>query len=224
MRKIEKTIYNFDELDKEIQKELIKNEKESCFNAYMECLFQDDMEHKAEELVDDYFGSDADFIQTYYSLSYCQGDGAMIGFDIDIKDLNNKYKVFTDDEIEFLKQKDVINTIRVRHYGNMYYHEYTFGIDHDYYNDWEFEDIKDDFNITENEFNTLWNRFEKLVDYSNKHYTDSEFIKDIISMNKELSNYGYDMIENYEEDTDFIIERLSENEYYENGDVYYGIE
>lgn len=220
MRKIEKTIYTFNELDKEIQEELIKNEKESCFNDYMEFLFQDDMEHKAEELVDDYFGIDADFIQTYYSLSYCQGDGAMIGFDIDIKDLNNKYKVFTDDEIEFLKQKDVINTIRVRHNDNFYYHEYTFSIEHNYYNDWEFEDIKDDFNITENEFNTLWNRFEKLVDYSNKHYTDSEFVKDIISMNKELSNYGYDTIENYEEDTDVIIEQLSKNEYYENGDVY----
>ena len=146
----------------------------------------------------------------------------MIEFDIDIKDLNNKYKVFTDDEIEFLKQKDVINTIRVRHYDNFYYHEYTFSIEHNYYNDWEFEDIKDDFNITENEFNTLWNRFEKLVDYSNKHYTDSEFIKDIIEMNRDLVKFGYDIIENYEEDTDFVIENLSEKEYYENGDVYYG--
>lgn len=222
MRKIEKTIYNFDELDKDIQEKLIKEEKECCFNAYMECSFQDDMEHKAQELIDDYFGSDTDFIQTYYSLSYCQGDGAMIEFDIDIKDLNNKYKVFTDDEIEFLKQKDVINTIRVRHYDNFYYHEYTFGIDHDYYNDWEFEDIKDDFNITENGFNTLWDRFDKLTDDSNKHYTDSEFIKDIIEMNRDLVKFGYDIIENYEEDTDFVIENLSEKEYYENGDVYYG--
>jgi hypothetical protein len=222
MRKIEKTIYNFDELDKEIQEKLIKEEKEYCFNAYIGNFFQDDMEHKAQELVDDYFGSDTDFIQTYYSLSYCQGDGAMIEFDIDIKDLNNKYKVFTDDEIEFLKQKDVINTIRVRHYGNLYYHEYTFGIDHDYYNDWEFEDIKDDFNITEDGFNTLWDRFDKLTDDSNKHYTDSEFIKDIIKMNRELVRFGYNTLENYEEDTDFVIENLSGNEYYENGDVYYG--
>ena len=221
MRKIEKTIYKFDELEKDIQEKLIEKEKEYCFNAYMEDFFQDDMEHKAQELVDDYFGSDTDFIQTYYSLSYCQGDGAMIEFDIDIKDLNNKYKVFTDDEIEFLKQKDVINTIRVRHFGNMYYHEYTFGIDHDYYNEWEFEDIKEDYNITENGFNTLWDRFDKLTDDSNKHYTDSEFIKDIIKMNKELVRFGYDTIENYEEDTDFVIEKLSENEYYKNGEVYY---
>lgn len=221
MRKIEKTIYNFNELNEDIKEELIKKEKEHCFNDYIKCCFQDDMEHKAQELLDDYFGSNTDFIQTYYSLSYCQGDGAMIEFDIDIKDLNNKYKVFTDDEIEFLKQKDVINTIRVRHNDNFYYHEYTFSIDHDYYNDWDFEDIKDDFNITEDGFNTLWDRFEKLTDDSNKHYTESEFIKDIVSINKELAKYGYDTIENYEEDTNFVIEQLSENEYYENGDIYY---
>lgn len=220
MRTIEKTIYNFNELEKEIQEKLIKEEKECSFNSYMECCFHDDMVDKATELVNNYFGNSSNFVDTYYSLSYCQGDGAMIEFDIDIKDLNNKYKVFTDDEVEFLKQKDVINTIRVRHNNNFYYHEYTFGIDHDYYNDWEFEDIKDDFNITEDGFNTLWDRFDKLTDDSDKHYTDSEFIKDIIGMNKELSNYGYNTIENYEEDTDFVIEKLSENEYYENGDVY----
>lgn len=224
MRKIEKTIYNFDELNESVKEELIEDRKKSDYDFYIEYLFQDDMGSIASDLINDYFGSDTDFIQTYYSLSYCQGDGAMIEFDIDIKDLNNKYKVFTDDEIEFLKQKDVINTIRVRHDNNFYYHEYTFGIDHDYYNDWEFEDIKDDFNITEDGFNTLWDRFDKLTDDSNKHYTDSEFIKDIISMNKELVKRGYSIIENYDFDTTYIVEQLSENEYYENGDVYYGIE
>ena len=39
-------------------------------------------------------------------------------------------------------------------------------------------------------------------------------------MNKELVKYGYNTVENYEEDTDFLIEKLSENEYYENGDVH----
>ena len=220
MRKIEKTIYNFDELDKDIQEELIEDRRKSDYDFYMENFFHDDMVSIASDLINDYFGITSDYLYTYYSLSYCQGDGAMIEFDIDIKDLNNKYKVFTDDEVEFLKQKDVINTIRVRHYGNMYYHEYTFGIDHDYYNDWEFEDIKDDFNITEDGFNTLWDRFDKLTNDSDKHYTDSEFIKDIISMNKELVNRGYSIIENYDFDTTYIVEQLSENEYYENGDVY----
>ena len=224
MRKIEKTIYNFDELEKEIQEKLIKEEKERCFNAYMEFDFQDDMEHKAQELIDDYFGSDTDFIQTYYSLSYCQGDGAMIEFDIYIEDLNKKYKVFSDEEIRFLTDKGIVNNIEVRHSNNHYYHEYTFGINFNYYDmGYSYEDIIDEgYKITEEEFDTLEDRVCKLLDDSNKHYTDSEFIKDIISMNKELSNYGYNTIENYEEDTDFIVEKLSENEYYENGDVYYG--
>lgn len=223
MRKIEKTIYNFDELEKDIQEKLIEERKEREYQSYIDFDFRYDMKAKAQELVDDYFGSGADFIQTYYSLSYSQGDGAMIEFDIDIKDLNNKYKVFTDDEIEFLKQKDIINTIRVRHYGNMYYHEYTFGIDHNYYNDWEFEDIKEDFNITESGFNTLWDRFDKLTDDSNKHYTDSEFIKDIINMNKELTKYGYDLVDSdkYYYDMSCILETLRENEYYKDGEVYY---
>ena len=224
MRTIEKTIYKFNELEKEIQEKLIKEEKECCFNSYMEVLFYNDMEHKAEELVDDYFGSDADFIQTYYSLSYCQGDGAMIEFDINIEDLNKKYKVFSDEEIRFLTDKGIANNIEVRHNNNHYYHEYTFGINLNYYGmGYSYEDIVDEgYKITEEEFNTLEDRVCKLLDDSNKHYTDSEFIKDIISMNKELSNYGYNTIENYEEDTDFIVEKLSENEYYENGDVYYG--
>ena len=224
MRKIEKTIYNFDELNEDIKEELIKKEKKYCFNAYMEDFFQDDMEDKAEKLVDDYFGSDTDFIQTYYSLSYCQGDGAMIEFDINIKDLNKKYKIFSDEEIRFLTDKGIVNNIEVRHNSNHYYHEYTFGINFNYYDmGYTSDDVIDEgYQITADEFNTIEDRLYKLLDDSNKHYTDSEFIKDIIKMNRELVKFGYNTIENYEEDTDFIIEQLSANEYYEDGGVYYG--
>jgi hypothetical protein len=220
MRIIEKTIYNFNELGKEIQEKLIEKQKEYQYEDYINYYLHDDMGSKASDLINDCFGITSDYLYTYYDLSYCQGSGAMIEFDIDIKDLNNKYKVFTDDEIEFLKQKDVINTLKIRHNNNFYYHEYTFSIDYDYYNDWEFEDIKNDFNITEDGFNTLWNRFEKLVDYSNRHYATSQFITDIINMNKELTRYGYNIIENYDYDMGFIMDRLNENEYYENGEVY----
>lgn len=222
MRTIEKTIYKFDELDKDIQEKLIKEEKEYCFNSYMENFFQDDMEHKAQELVDDYFGGDADFIQTYYSLSYSQGDGAMIEFDINIEDLNNKYNLFSVEEMRFIMDKGIINYISVRHNDNHYYHEYTFNVDYEYYNDWSYDDIKDDYKITEFNFNSIEDRMYELLDSSNKHYTESMFIKDIINMNRELVKFGYNTIENYEEDIDFVIENFSENEYYENGDVYYG--
>ena len=105
MRTIEKKIYNFDELNESIKEELIEDRKKSDYDFYMENIFHDDMGSIASDLINDYFGITSDYLYTYYSLSYSQGDGAMVEFDIDIKDLNNKYKVFTDEEIRFLKQK-----------------------------------------------------------------------------------------------------------------------
>ena len=224
MRIIEKKIYNFDELNESVKEELIEDRKKSDYDCYMENFFQDDMEHNAEELVDDYFGSDADFIQTYYSLSYCQGDGAMIEFDVNIVDLNNKYKIFSDEEIGFLTDKGIINNIEVRHNNNHYYHEYKFGINFNYYDmGYTSDDVIDEgYKITNNEFNTLEDRLYKLLDDSNKHYTTSPFITDVINMNKELVKRGYSIVENYDFDTTYIVEELRNNEYYEDGGVYYG--
>ena len=219
MRTIEKTIYNFNELSEEIKNKLIERKKEEEKDAYIEYCLYNDMQDKASDLVNDYFGITSDYLKAYYDLSYSQGSGAMIEFDITIKDLNNKYKVFSDEEIRFLTDKDIVNDIRVKHHNNMYYHEYTFILLYGYYNDYDFEDIQDDYNITEEDFNTIATRFYELVDYSNKHYTTSPFIKDIISMNIDLKNNGYSMLD-YECDTDYIIDMLSEHEYYENGEVY----
>ena len=219
MRTIEKNVYTFDELSDDVKNKLIEERKKGIFECYMEFSFYDDMVDKAGEILKDYFGKDSEFVNTYYSLSYCQGDGAMIEFDINIVDLNNKYKVFSDEEIRYINDKGIVNDIKVRHHDNFYYNEYTFIIDYDYYNDYDFEDIENEYKISKEEFETIDDRFYNLVDYSNKHYTNSEFVKDIISMNKELSNYGYDVMENYEEDTDFIIEQLCEDEYYENGEM-----
>lgn len=224
MRKIEKTIYDFDELNESVKEELIEDKKKSDYDFYMEYLFHDDIGSIASDLINDYFGITSNYLKTYYSLSYCQGDGAMIEFDINIKDLNNKYKIFSDEEIRFLTDKGIVNNIEVRHNSNHYYHEYTFGINFNYYDmGYTSSDVIDEgYQITDDEFNTLEDRLYKLLDDSNKHYTDSEFIKDIIKMNRELVKFGYNTIENYEEDTDFIIENLSANEYYEDGGVYYG--
>ena len=222
MRIIEEKIYKFDELSKEVQEKLIEKEQENVRNDYAEFCLYDDMVEESKELLKKYFGSGAELTRVLYDLSYCQGSGAMIEFDINIVDLNKKYKVFNDEEIRFLTDKVIVNDIKVRHNNSRYCHEYSFGIDYGYYNCWNFEDIKDDYKITEDGFNTLWDRFDKLTDDSNKHYTDSEFIKDIIKMNEELARFGYNTIEDYEEDTDFVIENLSENEYYEDGSVYYG--
>ena len=223
MRKIEKTIYNFDELNESVKEELIEDKKKSDYDFYMEYLFHDDIGSIASDLVNDYFGITSNYLKTYYSLSYCQGDGAMIEFDINIKDLNNKYKIFSNEEIRFLTDKGIINNIEVRHNDNHYYHEYTFGINFDYYGmGYSYEDIKHEYNMSKEEFETIDDRFYKLVDYSNKHYTTSPFITDIINMNKELVKRGYSIIENYDFDTTYIVEELRNNEYYEDGGVYYG--
>lgn len=82
MKKIQKTydIYNFDELDKEIQEKLIEEEKEAQTEFYYETFLQNDMEDEAKRLLHEYFGDKAEFENVYYSLSWQQGDGAMIEF------------------------------------------------------------------------------------------------------------------------------------------------
>lgn len=173
----------------------------------------------AINLLQEYFGDSAIFKDTYYSFSYSQGDGAGIEFSINIKDLNKKYKIFSDEEVRFLTDKGVVNDIIVKHCGNFYYHKYAFKVDYDYYNDWDFEDIKGAYNISEDEFDSLEDRFYSLVNDNFKHYTKSPFISDIINMNTKLEKDGYSFIE-YECDNDVIIEVLSNHEYYKNGSLY----
>ena len=218
MRTIERKIYKFDELSKEVQDKLIEKEQENVRNDYLEFCLHDDMNYESEVLLEKYFKG-ANIKNVYYDLSYCQGSGAMIEFSINFEDLNKKYHIVSKEEERFLTDKGVVNNIIVRHNDNFYYHEYTFGIDYNYYNCWSFEDIKDYYKITENEFNTINNRFYNLVDYSNKHNGVSPFITDIVDMNKELTNIGYKLIE-HDVDISWIKENLNNYEYYENGEVY----
>ena len=216
-------VYNFDELNDDVKKKLIEKEREYQKESYCEWWLEEDMNYKAKELLYTYLGVNNVDVLPLYDLSYCQGSGAMVEFDIDIKDLNNKYKVFSDNEIRFFKEKDVIDYIKIKHNNSNYYHEYSFKIDCFYYNDWEYDDIKEDYNISEKDFNTLEDRFYELIDMCNKN--GSEFIKDIINMNKELSKYGYDCIEYYDNcNDDEIIEHIknNDNRYLENGDEFYG--
>lgn len=225
MKKIIKeiTVYEFEELNKDIQDSLIENEKKIAYEDYMDYIFEEDMDIMVRELVSKYFGDNTEFVDCYYDFSYSQGSGSMIEFTINIADLNKKYKIFSDDEIRFMLDKDIINDIRVIHDSNRYCHEYTFMINHDYYNDWEFDDIKEEYDISKKEFDTIDNRFYKLVDIYNKHKTESQFVQDIIDMNKELTKNGYSLMENYTRDCDIdcIKDSLCENLYLESGEVYY---
>ena len=216
-------LYTFDELSDDVKQKLIERERQYQLETYCDLDLYDDMGQKASDLINDYFGITSDYLKTYYDLSYSQGSGAMVEFDINIKDLNNKYKIFSDNEMELLSNKYVVSNIKVRHSDNFYYHEYAFGIECDFYMGLEYDDIKEDYKITESDFNTLEDRFYELVDDSNKHYTNSQFIKDIISMNKELGKYGYNRLEYWEncnEEEIIMYIKGYEFEYLENGDVF----
>lgn len=84
METITKTfnIYNFNELSKEIQKKVIEREKENIRELEIEDFLKDEMEFYAEQLLSENFGDKAIFKNVYYDLSYCQGSGAMIEFDL----------------------------------------------------------------------------------------------------------------------------------------------
>lgn len=72
---IQKTInlYTFDELSKDVQEEVLQH-----FRNTDECEYlSDDMEYYFEELAKEYKISVINS-KIYYSLSYCQGDGAMV--------------------------------------------------------------------------------------------------------------------------------------------------
>lgn len=211
MRKIERTIYKFEELEKDIQEKLIEKERQDQQEFYCDYTLHDDIGEKASDLINDYFGITSDYLSTYYDLSYCQGSGAMVEFDINIEDLNNKYNIYDEEEIKFIKDKGIVNNIIIRHSGN-YYHEQSFIIDYDFDYHWDYEDIKDDYNISEERFNSIENRLCDLMNHN--------FKEDIINMNIELGKYGYSCLE-YFWNCD-VTEFLTENEYYSDGSVYLG--
>lgn len=103
-------IYKFDELSKEIQQELIEKEIEEQANIYCETFLLEDMQEEAKRLLQKYFGDKATFKEVYYDLSYSQGSGAMIEFDL----------------IYYNKH------VTIKHDSNLYYHENTFKIIENY--------------------------------------------------------------------------------------------
>lgn len=222
MQKIVKefNVYNFDELKEESKQVAIDNEKQYQEEYYCEHALLDNMNCKASELLEDYFNIENAINNVYYDLSYSQGSGAMIEFTINIEDLNNKYHIYNEEEMKLIKDKGIVNDINIFHNDNYYYHEYTFGINYnDNFGYYDYEDIKDDYNITKKQFDTMEDRIIKLLDTYNKHYTDSQFVKDIINMNGDLKNYGEKEIEYWWEDEN-VIEYCKEHTYFEDGKIY----
>lgn len=103
-------IYKFEELPKVIQEKLIQEEEENLRQADVEWFLADEMGERAIHLLKINFGKKAIFKKVYYSLCYCQGDGAIIEFDLEYY---NK-------------------SIKIRHDGGHYYHENSFNILEEY--------------------------------------------------------------------------------------------
>lgn len=222
MLEIKMKAYKFEELEKNIQDKLIEEETQEQANFYCETFLENDMNDKAAELLKKYFNIESDNVKAYYDLSYSQGSGSMIEFTINFEDINKKYNILNDEEIRFIKDKSIINNIEIYHNDNLYYHEYTFSIDYyDNFGYWDFEDIKDDYNIKKEDFEKIEDKIINLLDTYNKHNTESPFIKDIIDMNKELTKYGYNLIEDENNFKQGAIDYLKENDflYYENGKI-----
>lgn len=75
-------IYKFDELSQDIKEQLIKKECEILTENYCDYYLEEDIAEEAKELIKKAFGEKAVFQAVHYSLGYCQGDGAMIEFDL----------------------------------------------------------------------------------------------------------------------------------------------
>lgn len=99
------TLYKFEELAKEVQEKVLKNFRDDDECEYL----PQDMQYKIEELLKE--NSITGDARVFYSLSYCQGDGAMFegyfqwkGYNVNIKHAgryyhyNSKDITITDDE------------------------------------------------------------------------------------------------------------------------------
>lgn len=195
MEQVKINIYDFKELDKKIQERLIEEEQETQVDIYYETLLNNDMQDYAYKLLRDNF-KDSLFLDVCYDLSYGQGSGAMIEFDINIEALNNKYKMLTKKEIEKIAKTD-ITTISVKHVGN-YYHALIFDID---YQDYTF--YIDNFDKTQEKLDRMIEKFKE----------------DIIDINEQLTKKGYEYMD-FVSDRETLIDILEENKYLKNGKIY----
>ena len=112
MQTVTKTfnIYEFDELTEDIKQKVIEREAEGIRQIEIEDFLREEMDFYAEQLLEEYFEGKAIFKNVFYSLSYCQGDGAMIEFDLKYCNKN----------------------VKIRHDKGRYYHENSFGILEEY--------------------------------------------------------------------------------------------
>ena len=202
MRKVTKEyeVYKFNELEKDVQEEVLKRYTKSEHDFYIDNELYDDMVELAKDSLQNYFKG-AKYNNIYYDLSYAQGSGAMIEFNIDLKDLNNKYKMLTDEEVK--KCSDIGYTnIKVYHNDSHYYHERTFDID---WNDFIMYSYTSEY--CEN-IEKVQKNIDAMIEL---------FREDIVLMNKQITQDGYKMLEDNAHFEEMAMERVNELEFLSDG-------
>ena len=198
MRKVTKeyNVYKFEELDKEVQEKVLERYMRDEYEFYVDNMLYDDMIELAKDSLQNYFKG-AEYQKIYYDLGYSQGSGAMVEFNIDLKDLNNKYKMLTDEEVK--KCSDIgYSNIKVYHNNSHYYHERTFDIDWcDYTDNDNFEKIQD--------------KIDAMIEL---------FREDIVLMNKEIARDGYNKLEDETTLEEIVMARINELEFLSDGSVF----
>lgn len=201
-------VYKFDELSEEIKEKLIEERAEKEREIFCEWELETLMTEEASNILENTFTS-FNNVDVVYDLSYSQGSGAMIQFDIPIEDVNKKLKIFTDKELEILTKGYYSSLIKIRHNDNFYCHEYTFKIIDDL--DYCIDAALYHEEITENKYNKLEKKLEKMRD----------LLKDIIiDMNVDLKKYGYSLLEDFDFFKEQAVYTLSDYEYLENGELF----
>ena len=198
MRKVikEYNVYKFNELEKDVQEEVLKRYTESEHEFYIDNELYDDMVELAKNSLENYFKG-AEYQKIYYDLSYSQGSGAMVEFNIDLKDLNNKYKMLTDEEVK--KCSDIGYTnIKVYHSNSRYCHERAFDIDWNDYTD-----------------NDNFEKIQKNIDVMIELFRE-----DIVLMNEEIARSGYKMIEDNARFEEMVMNDIKDLEFLSDGSVF----
>lgn len=89
MKEVKTILYKFEELDPEVQKKLIEEEKKYQLEFYEDQFLYEDLYSDSIELLTKEFGENKiTNMKLLYDFSYSQGSGLIIEFDLDYKDQN----------------------------------------------------------------------------------------------------------------------------------------
>lgn len=205
MKEVTIKVYEFEELDEEVKAPLIARKCKELEDEYCDFVLEDDMHFYANEILGGKFDEkEFKLNSVYYDFSYSQGSGAMMEFEG--WDIHTLEKLFPDHNLtrDWIDNNIANFKIIVKHSGH-YYHEYSFEFDEEI----EYQDdaqTLEDMGIERDRYLGIIHEF-------------------IVDMNKALYAKGKAGIEWYwDEDNsrDDAIERLSEYEYLENGEIYEG--